>query len=218
MSVTVLPQLVEAEANLSEQETVLMQQLAAIQEKRKGLQTVIAMFESSDNGEPLAAAVTSILEEPIVSDEDEDEDADEDAKAGESEETVAAKLARVMKSKTTSRKSKAAKTSKVKTLKQSTSAKKADGRSARWQRYVRDEYQEQRLPDVVANVLKTKPKDSFKISDVMSAVFEDSMPKTQHLKARSRISNILSAGARDNEWYRGRGGTYSLSKKALKTR
>ena len=51
----------------------------------------------------------------------------------------------------------------------------------------------------------------------MLAIFEDDMPKAQYLKARSRISNILSAGARDNEWYRGRGGTYSMSKKAVKS-
>ncbi|MBT9317922.1 hypothetical protein [Leptothoe spongobia] len=218
MSITVLPQLVEAESALSEQEAALMQQLADIQEQRKGLQTVIGMFDGSvvDNGQ--SAVVAAPIDEP-VDDEDADADADADADEAEDEvvveETVAAKLAKVTKAKSTARKAKLAKTRKAKTVK-SAPVKKADGRSARWQRYVLDEHSQQRLQDVVVNVLNAKPKNSFKITDVMSAIFEDDMPKAQYLKARSRISNILSAGARDNEWYRGRGGTYSMSAKAVK--
>ncbi len=225
MSTTVLPQLVEAEALLSEQETALMQQLAAIQEQRKGLQTVIAMFDASASNGQAVVPVATILADPLIFAEDddaEDEDdyadaEDDDADAEDAEETVAAQLAKVTKSKTTARKAKATKASKVKTVKSTAPVKKADGRAARWQQYVLDDYRQQRLPDVVTNVLKTKPKDSFKISDVMSAIFDDNMPKVQYLKARSRISNILSAGARDDEWYRGRGGTYSLSKKAVQS-
>ncbi len=203
MSITALSQLVEAESLLSDQEAALMQQLAEIQEQRKGLQTVIAMFESSANNGQSA----------VAPDESVDEVTDDEAEAAE--ETVAAKLAKVTKARSSGRKARLAKVRKARTAK-STQAKKADGRTAKWQRYVLDEYRQQRLQDVVANVLKVKPKDSFKITDVMLAIFEEDMPKAQYLKARSRISNILSAGARDNEWYRGRGGTYSMSKKAVK--
>ncbi len=203
MSITALSQLVEAESLLSDQEAALMQQLAEIQEQRKGLQTVIAMFESSANNGQSA----------VAPDESVDEVTDDEVEAAE--ETVAAKLAKVTKARSSGRKARLAKVRKARTAK-STQAKKADGRTAKWQRYVLDEYRQQRLQDVVANVLKVKPKDSFKITDVMLAIFEEDMPKAQYLKARSRISNILSAGARDNEWYRGRGGTYSMSKKAVK--
>ena len=217
MSITVLPQLIEAEANLSEQEAALIQQLADIQEQRKGLQTVIAMFDAS-GGEPMAASsVESLLKDEEIEAEAEEE-AEEEAET-EEEETVADKLAKVTKkAKISDRKAKLAKVRKTKAAKaaKSASPKKADGRTARWQRYVRDAYSDERLQDVVENVLKAKPKDSFKIADVMSIIFEDKMPKAQYLKARSRISNILSAGARDNEWHRGRGGTYSMSAKALK--
>lgn len=219
MSITVLPQLVEAEANLSAQETALMQQLTEIQEQRKGLQTVIAMFDgSADNGQSVAA-MAPIIAELSTSDEsvdDEDDAEANDAEAEMVEETVAAKLAKVTKSKSSARKAKLAKTRKAKAVKKSAHGQKADGRAARWQRYVLDEHSQQRLQDVVVNVLNTKPKDSFKITDVMSAIFEADMPKAQYLKARSRISNILSAGARDNDWHRGRGGTYSMSATAVK--
>ena len=42
------------------------------------------------------------------------------------------------------------------------------------------------------------------------------MPRTAYLKARNRISNILSAGARDGTWYRGRNGRYSQSESVTK--
>ncbi len=200
MTITVLPQLVEAEALLSAQEAALMQQLAKIKEQRKGLQTVIAMFDASAKNNGPAV----VVEAPIVEDSEtptESRADDTDVEAETVKDTVAAKLAKVTKAK------------KVST---STEAKKTDGRTARWQRYMLDDYRQQRLPDIVADFLKAKPEDSFKIADVMSAIFEDNMPQAQFLKARNRVSNILSAGARDKTWYRGRSGTYSMSKKAVK--
>lgn len=208
MTVTVLPQLSEAETLLSAQEAELMQQLAEIQEKRKGLQTVIAMFDSNAP----AVEVDAVAEAPVV-----------EAKAEVPEVKVIAKPAKAKKAKVTTRKPRATKatkaaktTTKIKTARKPTQAKKKDGRAANWQRYVLDDYRQQPLPDVVANFLKAKSKDSFKIADVMSAIFEEDMPKSQFLKARNRISNILSAGARNKEWYRDRGGTYSASEKAVK--
>ena len=49
----------------------------------------------------------------------------------------------------------------------------------------------------------------------MNVVFKEDMPKNHFLKARNRISNILSAGARDGVWYRARRGTNSMSEKAI---
>ncbi|MGB3293496.1 MAG: hypothetical protein WBB01_10960, partial [Phormidesmis sp.] len=81
---------------------------------------------------------------------------------------------------------------------------------------VQDSYSKAPLPDVIVGVLQAKPDTIFKIADVMSAVFKEDMPESHFLKARNRVSNILSAGARDGDWYRGRGGTYSVSEKAIK--
>lgn len=211
MSVTVLPQLVEAEALLSAQEKALIQQLTEIQAQRKGLQTVIAMFEGSveTNGQSVVIA-TPVVDKSVAIAE---------ATTVETttvKDSVPAKLAKGRKAKSSVNKPKATKTPKATTVRQSSPAKKTDGRTAPWQRYVFEDYRDQRLQDVVANVLKAKPKDSFKIIDVMSVIFEEGMPKAQFLKARNRISNILSVGARDLDWYRGRGGTYSMSEKAVK--
>jgi hypothetical protein len=90
------------------------------------------------------------------------------------------------------------------------------GKAPNWQRFVQDPFRKTPLPDVVANILKAQPDDAFKIADVMDAIFKEDMPKATFLKARNRVSNILSAGARTSEWYRGRGGQYSLSQKLLK--
>ncbi|MEM8808158.1 MAG: hypothetical protein AAGF01_19225 [Cyanobacteria bacterium P01_G01_bin.38] len=220
MSGTVLPQLTEAETLLSEQESALMQRLAEIQEKRKGLQTVITMFESSaagreqlgsadldqiDLNDAFAAAAAQVPESKAAANPTEISDpqgVNSEAKTNHDSDTKTAQ--------------KSADVARVKVYKESPQAKKLDGRAAQWQRYVLSDYQQQPLPNVVTTVLATRPKDSFKISDVMSTIFAEDIPKTQFLKARNRISNILSAGARNHEWYRGRGGTYSLSKAAVK--
>ena len=45
----------------------------------------------------------------------------------------------------------------------------------------------------------------------MDALFDD-MPKSQYLRARNRISNVLLGGVRDGEWDKGERGTYRLAK------
>ncbi|MEL7225837.1 MAG: hypothetical protein AAGL17_13535, partial [Cyanobacteria bacterium J06576_12] len=102
------------------------------------------------------------------------------------------------------------------TAKEKKTSTKRSGRTANWQRYVQENYRKSPLPDVIVGVLQAQPTNVFKIADVMTAVFKEDMPKNHFLKARNRISNILSAGARDGVWYRGRGGTYSMSEKAIK--
>ncbi|NEP17564.1 MAG: hypothetical protein F6J97_11765 [Leptolyngbya sp. SIO4C1] len=194
-----------------------MKQLAEIQEKRKGLQTVIAMFDGSGQAiEGAAAVIEDVAEETEASVGDAAEAAEAEPETPEVK--VEDKSAKATKPKATAGKTKTAKakTPQAKAAKKPAQAKKTNGRTADWQRYVLDDYRQQPLPNAVADFLKAKPKESFKIVDVMSALFEDDMPKTQFLKARNRISNILSAGAREKDWYRGRGGTYSLSAKAVK--
>ncbi len=58
MSTSVLPQLLEVDSELSVQASALESQLSELREKRKGIQTVIAMFESGVA--PQLAEITAI--------------------------------------------------------------------------------------------------------------------------------------------------------------
>ncbi|MEL7329206.1 MAG: hypothetical protein AAGJ69_05115, partial [Cyanobacteria bacterium J06559_1] len=83
-------------------------------------------------------------------------------------------------------------------------------------KHVKPEYRDLALPESVSSVLRSQPSEIFKIADVMSSIFKEDVPRTSYLKARNRISNILSAGARDGTWYRGSNGRYSQSEKVTK--
>ena len=91
-----------------------------------------------------------------------------------------------------------------------TSAKK-DGRTASWQKYTRPGVKNESIPDAVRLILETQPEEDFKIVDVMTALFKEDMPKSQYLKARNRISNVLSGGVRAGDWYKGARGSYRMT-------
>lgn len=247
MSTSVLPQLLEVDSELSVQAIALESKLNALREKRKGIQTVIAMFEAGVTPQLQDLAIVS---GKISGKRTTTRTAKSTVKSAAPK--VAPKSAKAVKEKSSPKstksvaKAKAVKepkeavkapkekaTSKVKATrgrpaKVSTKATKAavtakkpvvgkrSGRTANWQRYVQDSYVKAPLPDVIVGVLQAQPNNIFKIADVMSAVFKEDMPKNHFLKARNRVSNILSAGARDGDWFRGRGGTYSVSEKAIK--
>lgn len=223
MSTSVLPQLLEVDSELSTQATALEAQLTELQEKRKGIQTVIAMFEAGNTPDMKdIAAVTGgskKAEKPA-------------AKATKTaRKTTAKKTKTATKAKAKTTKAKRGRPAKAKVAKAADTAKTTDavetattekktaakrsGRTANWQRYVQESYRKAALPDVISGVLQAQPGNVFKIADVMNAVFKEDMPKNHFLKARNRVSNILSAGAREGSWYRGRGGTYSVSEKAV---
>ncbi len=247
MSISVLPQLLEVDSELSTQADALIAQLNQLQEKRKGIQTVIAMFESGMNIGAADIASVASVSTPVGS-ADSQLAATTPAKASatatkSAEKTVpkssktAARTSKVKVAKSRAAKAKAAPASKVKATRTRTATPKAEaakrteksaetnksaettkrsGRTANWQRFVKDSYSKAPLPNVIVGVLQAQPNNIFKIADVMSAVFKEDMPKSQFLKARNRVSNILSAGARDGGWYRGKNGTYSISQKAIK--
>ena len=199
MSDPVLSQLVSVEADLAEQAESLESQLSQIQARREGLMTVIDMFQGGEEGAAAAAAAS--------------------ASTATEEKTTRRSVGRPPGSKTT-RKT-ASKTTKKKPGRKAKAAtgatrKKKDGRAADWQKYVQPEYRDIALPEAVSSVLRSSPSEVFKIADVMSSIFIEDVPRNQFLKARNRISNILSAGARDGTWYRGRNGRYSQSENATK--
>ncbi|MEM8807712.1 MAG: hypothetical protein AAGF01_16965 [Cyanobacteria bacterium P01_G01_bin.38] len=224
MSDAVLSQLVEAEAQLASQETQLIAQISAIQGQRQGLQTVIDMFQSPANSNGATLSLEALDEVVTV--------AKTATKTTPKKTTRKAKTPTQAKKTTTKRATKApaakakatatkTKTAATKTLKEKTprkapAARKAKpGKAPNWQRYVQEPFRKSALPDVVANILNAQPEQVFKIAEIMEAIFKSDMPKATFLKARNRVSNILSAGARNGDWGRGRGGTYSMSKSAL---
>ncbi len=239
MSTSVLPQLLEVDSELSAQAIALEAQLSELQEKRKGIQTVISMFElgeTSADADASAVTATPTTTKTATKKTAVGAKITGKRKADKSTETKPAKSkatrGRPSKVKTAAKavaeaKTKAApeaekkviepkETASTKAATNKTEASKRSGRTADWQRYLQGTYKKSPLPDVIVGVLQAQPDTIFKIADVMNVVFKEDMPKSHFLKARNRISNILSAGARDGVWHRGRGGTYSMSKKAVK--
>lgn len=225
MSTSVLPQLMAVDSELSEQAIALEAQLTELQAKRQGIQTVISMFESGVA--PDAADLSAVTEvskkapEKKTAKTETKRQTKTAAKAPAKKATPAKKAAKPAKVKAKRGRPAKAKSPAKSSTSSVTAAKekkttKRSGRTANWQRYVQDSYRKANLPDVIVGVLQAQPTNVFKIADVMNVVFKEDMPKNHFLKARNRISNILSAGARDGVWYRGRGGTYSMSEKAIK--
>lgn len=215
MATNVLDQLKEVESQLASQVEALSDQLSAAAKQREGLQTVIDLFQSTGGTNGVAASVTEILTSAAASagvTESEPEPAPAKKPGKKRGRKPSAKTAEKTKAAASK-----AKTTKAKATaeKVTTTRKPRGGKSPNWQRYVQDPFRKTPLPDVVANILKAQPDEAFKIAEVMEAIFKSDMPKATFLKARNRVSNILSAGARTSEWYRGRGGKYSMSKKAL---
>lgn len=197
MSDLVLSQLVSVESDLAAQVDQLEVQLTQIQAQRQGLRTVIDLFE----GSPTPAASTTKQKTT--------------ARKASGRTSTARKTSTP---KTNIQKTSTRKKNKPgpKSTKATTGRKKKDGRAADWQKHVQSELREVALPEAVSSVLRSKPSEIFKIKDVMTAIFKEDMPKTSYLKARNRISNILSAGARDGTWYRGSNGRYSQSETVTK--
>lgn len=202
MNDTILPQLQTIETELASQEAALIAQLNEAQAKLRGVRAVLPMFAESAEGSTNAltngfvGSGTEVLEtvqadEPVTESVEDEEAAEAEPMEAEPEAAPSAKAERKDK--------------------KTTAKKKKDGRLASWQKYVRSGVEQQPMPEAVTLILQTQPEKSFKIAEVMEALFEDSIPKSQYLKARNRISNILSAGARNGEWNRGKGSTYSMS-------
>ncbi|MGB7248634.1 MAG: hypothetical protein WBC73_06820 [Phormidesmis sp.] len=234
MSDPVLSQLVSVEGDLAQQVESLESKLNQLKEQRQGLRTVIGMFQDADaqpsavSGESAADGNVSVAATADSDSADDTANSDTTADVVETmPEEVAETAPETTSAKSTSAKSTTAKTEtkakakakpgrKTKASKSATRRKKKDGRAANWQKYVQSEYRDTALPEAVSSVLRSQPSEIFTIADVMSSIFSEDMPRPSFLKARNRISNILSAGARDGTWYRGRNGRYSQSESVTK--
>ncbi|MGD1898862.1 MAG: hypothetical protein ACFB16_18155 [Phormidesmis sp.] len=222
MTDPVLSQLVSVESDLAEQIEQLEGQLTHLQTKRQGLLTVIDLFgENSDT----LTETTAKSEKAATASTANGRQASSKAKTKSASSSKIAKAATRGTTKGTTKTSTKATTTKTtktkaksgrKPKQQTPGRKKKDGRAASWQKHVQAEYRDLALPESVSSVLRSQPSEIFTIADVMTDIFKEDMPRTAYLKARNRISNILSAGARDGTWYRGRNGRYSQSEKVTK--
>lgn len=205
MSDPVLSQLVSVESDLTEQVEQLETQLTQLQAQRQELQTVIDMFQADGS---TSAEKTTAANPKATSTQT--KRAPKSTPRKTAARSTAKKTATAKK--TTATKSKPGPKPKATT----SGKKKKDGRAANWQKHVKPKFKDDALPEAVSSVLRSQPSEVFKIVDVMSTIFKEDVPRPSYLKARNRISNILSAGARDGTWYRGSNGRYSLSESVTK--
>ncbi len=216
MSDPVLSQLVTVESDLSQQVESLDAKLTQIREQRDGLRTVIGMFGSNGSAAP-AISVAPSEKESVTAAPAESEPAPRRSVGRPSSKTASKTAAnKTAANKTATKRKTSSPKAATETETKTAQKKKKDGRAASWQKYVQTDYKDAALPEAVSSVLRSAPSDVFTIADVMSSIFRESMPRTSYLKARNRISNILSAGARDGTWYRGRNGRYSQSESVMK--
>ena len=188
MSQNALTQLREVIKDLESQEIALSTQLSDVQAKLRGICAVLPMFGEA----PTVLSNTS-------------DSADASATPEKKEVTKKSPTAKAKSSK------KAKPAARI-TQKKKVASKKKDGRTAAWQKYALPGVGDRPMPESVQIALATQPEKDFRIAEVMSALFKKTMPREQYLKARNRISNILSGGVRDGEWFKGERGAYRLTK------
>ncbi len=206
-----LSKLLEVDADLAAQVAALTVQLENVQEKRRSLQTVIAMFTSTDNlaevEEQQPQTATAEVNRQI-----------EPATEASLEPLNTAPMAELNGEVTTDSSTEAAEEPQPSSSKRrSTRASKAakpSGRSKGWQHYLLPEFAKLPLPEAVFAVLQRHSDEVFDISMLIDALFMEEIPQTARSEARNRIANVLSIGLKQNKWYRGKKGQYSLSRKA----
>lgn len=191
MNTAALPKLEELISDLDRQEEAVSDQLDAVRAKLDAVRAVLPLFEEgAGTSKSSSKSSTALSKKPTAS------SASKTTERGTTRGT-----AKKAASSTESAVKKAAGKAK----------KKKDGRAASWQKYTRPGVKNQSIPDAVKLILSTQPDKEFKIAEVMAALFKDNMPKAQYLKARNRVSNVLSGGVRAGDWHRGGRSTYRMS-------
>jgi len=208
---TTLSKLLEVDADLAAQVAALTVQLENVQEKRRSLQTVIAMFTSTDSSAVLEeqqpqTATAEINEqlEPATEVSLEPLNTDPVAELN-GEVTIDSSSQPAEEPQPSSSKRRSTRANKT---------AKPSGRSKGWQHYLLPEFAKLSLPEAVSVVLQRHSDEVFDVSTILESVFVEEIPQAARSEARNRIANVLSIGLKQNKWYRGKKGQYSLSRKA----
>ncbi|HEY9861769.1 MAG TPA: hypothetical protein V6D16_19885 [Candidatus Obscuribacterales bacterium] len=184
----ILTNLLEADATLAAQEADITIQLEALRGKRQSLKTVIDLFSAT------ADAATSAQPTPDLSAPKSSPVASPDPSPTAPTEEAAAP--------TSTRGRKPAR------------ATKQTRQSKNWQDYLQDPFRQTSLPAAITSVFQQQPKQLLSVPDLINTIFVAEIPQDVRNKARDRMLNILSTGAKDGQWHRARKGQYSLSKAA----
>jgi hypothetical protein len=197
-----LAQLLAIDSQLSVQEASLRAQLESLQLKRQSLQVVISLF-----GEVDKTHVASPIEEKASTPQAQSIEENSSVSPTSTDKLpMTAPLApastKRKKTVSSSKKSQARKTQTSKTAKQPPG----------WQQYLREEFRNSSLPQAISEVIHSQPERVWEISAVVDALFREEIPLEVKKKVRLQITNLLAQGARENKWYRGQQGSYTLSK------
>ncbi|MEP0873346.1 hypothetical protein NDA01_26660 [Trichocoleus desertorum AS-A10] len=194
----ILTNLLEADATLATQEAEITIQLEALREKRQSLKTVIDLFSTTTAPatSTQAAAALSASKPPATAAPKPTATPEATAASTAAPEPAAAPEPTATRGR------------------QATKATKKPRQSRNWQDYLQDPFRQTSLPVAITTVFQQQPKQLLSVPDLINAIFTAEIPQDVRNKARDRMLNILSTGAKDGQWFRGKKGQYSLTKAA----
>lgn len=211
ISNSTLTKLLEVDSELAGQEGELLSQLESVQEKRKSLKTVISLFTTDT---PSAAPIAEIAQ-VLPRDKDEPEtDLVTLPLESSATDTVEPQARSVPDTQSNGAKKKAPSSNRTNETRKFTHPPKPAKKASGWQQYVREEFRNTSLPEAVALVLRRQANAVLEIPTIVNSICVEDIPKDVKSKARRQVTNILSNGARQNKWYRGQLGYYSMSRAA----
>jgi len=204
---SIVVKLLEVDADLAVTEVELTAQLQSIQEKRHSLKNVISLFPPVDAAPTPVVTPTPVVEklaEPPVPEVATPELEDTMIDTTEAAPSTQKQQGKKNPSSTTS-----------KLHKKFSPTKEATKEADTWQQYVKEDFIDASLAEAVAEVMQQHYEQVLEITTILDAIFVEEIPKELRSKARERVSNVLSVGAKKGKWYRGLAGKYSSSKVAV---
>jgi hypothetical protein len=192
----ILTNLLDADATLASQESDILVQLEALREKRQSLKTVIDLFSGTSTS---AAAAPAAPTNSAPAQSLEPDSSSEPAASAPAPEPAPRRGRKPTKAPKAPR------------------ATRQTRQSKNWQDYLQDPFRQTSLPVAITTVFEQQPKQLLSVPDLINTIFVAEIPQDVRNKARDRMLNILSTGAKDGQWYRGKKGQYSLSKAAAES-
>ena len=203
---SIVAKLLEIDADLAATEVEVAAQLQSIQEKRHSLKNVISLFAPGDAARPPVVTPTPVVEKLA-------EPPAPEVATPELEDTIDTTEAAPSTQKRQGKKNLSSSTSK--SNKKSAPTKEASKEADTWQQYVKEDFINASLAEAVAEVMQQQQEQVLEITTILDALFVQEIPKEIRTKARERVSNVLSVGAKKGKWYRGLAGKYSMSSAAV---
>ena len=204
----IVAQLLEIYIKLATQEVELTLQLQSIQEKRHSLKNVINLFSPVDTATPTTVAEQTPVVEDIAEPPVQEEITLELDEITTETTEVAPQPPKQQRKRNLS-------TNSDNPSKKFSPAKEIEKESDTWQQYLQDEFVTDSLSVAVFEVMQQHTEQVLEITAILNNIFVDEIPKDIKSKARERVSNILSVGAKKGKWYRGKLGKYSMSSAAF---